>query len=56
MHIGQLVYFKDNGIVKEGFVSKELGTDDILIICEDVSYVRHHWEIRKVRKDEEKTS
>jgi len=48
MRIGQMVYFKDSGIIKEGFVSKEIGTDDILIVCEDVSYQRHHWEIKKV--------
>jgi hypothetical protein len=53
MRIGQLVYFKHEGVLKTGFVSKEIGTDDILIICEDVSYQRHHWEIQKV-KDEKK--
>lgn len=52
MHIiGQLVYFRDNGILKKGFVSKEIGTDDILIVCENISYQRHHWEIRKVVDD-----
>ena len=53
MHIGQLVFFRDKGILKRGFVSKEIGNEDLLIICEDVSYVRHHWEIRKVQKNEE---
>lgn len=48
MRMGQKVYFKDAGIVKQGFISKEIGTDDVMIICEDVSYVRHHWEIKKV--------
>lgn len=47
MRIGQMVYFKDNGIIKKGAVSKELG-DDLIIVCEDVSYQRHHWEIQKV--------
>ena len=48
MRMGQMVYFKDAGIIKQGFVSKEVGTDDVLIICEDVSYQRHHWDIKKV--------
>jgi hypothetical protein len=54
MHKGQLVFFRDNGVLKQGFVTKEIGTDDVLIICEDISYQRHHWEIRKVQKNEEK--
>lgn len=53
MHIGQLVFFRDKGILKRGFVSKEIGNEDLLIICEDVSYVRKYWEIRKVQKNEE---
>ena len=48
MRLGQMVYFKDAGIIKQGCVLKEIGTDDVLIICEDVAYQRHHWEIRKV--------
>jgi hypothetical protein len=55
MRMGQMVYFKDNGIVKQGFVSKEIGSDDVLIICEDISYQRHHWEIAKVPDKKEQT-
>ena len=53
MHIGQLVFFRDKGILKRGFVSKELGTDELLVICEDVSYVVKCWCIRKVKPNEE---
>ena len=54
MNIGQHVFFRDKGILKEGFVSKLIGEEDLLIICEDISYTRKYWEIRKVKKDEEK--
>ena len=39
--------------MERGFISKEIGTDDVLIICEDVSYQRHHWEVKKVPDKEE---
>ena len=48
MRLGQWVYFKSDGILKKGYVRKEIGTDDLLIICEDIPYQRHHWEVRKV--------
>jgi len=48
MRLGQLVYFRVEGIIKIGFVSREEGTDDLIIICEKDTYKRHHWEIKKV--------
>jgi len=56
MRMGQLVYFKDNGILKQGFISKEIGNEDVLIICEDISYQRHHWEIAKVPDKKEQSN
>jgi len=47
MRMGQMVYFKDAGIIKQGFVSKELG-DDLIVVCEDVSYTVKCWQIKKV--------
>ena len=48
MRLGQLVYFKHEGVLKIGFVRKELGTDDLLVICEDISYNVKAWQIKKV--------
>jgi hypothetical protein len=53
MRIGQQVYFREKGILKQGFVSKEVGNEDIMIICEDISYVRKYWEIRKVADEKQ---
>lgn len=48
MRLGTMVYFKHEGVVKIGFVRKEIGTDDLLVISEDVSYTVKCWQIKKV--------
>lgn len=47
MRLGTLVYFKYEGVVKIGFIRKELG-DDLIIISEDISYTVKAWQIKKV--------
>jgi len=47
MRLGQLVYFKHEGLVKIGFIKKELG-DDLIIISENISYTVKAWQIKKV--------
>jgi hypothetical protein len=48
MQIGQSVYFRDEGVLKIGIVEKDFGPDDVIIVCEGISYRKHYWEIRKV--------
>lgn len=48
MKLGQFVYFKHEGVLKIGYVRKEIGTDELLVISEDVSYTVKAWEIKKV--------
>jgi len=51
MRLGTIVYFKHEGILKIGFIKEELRNDELLIISEEVEYIRKCWEIAKV-KDE----
>jgi hypothetical protein len=51
MLLGQMVYFKENGELKSGFVSKFIGDEDLLIISEDISYTRKYWEVVKIKRE-----
>ena len=52
MRLGTLVYFKHEGVIKIGFVRKEIGTDDLLVISEDVSYNVKCWQIKVVPEEQ----
>lgn len=50
MRLGQLVYFKHEGVVKIGFIQREIGIDDIIIVCDTIEYQKHCWEIKKIEE------
>lgn len=48
MRLGQWVFFKHEKILKRGFVTGDIGTDELKIMCDGTEYIKKHWEIRKI--------
>ena len=51
MKLGAMVYFKHEGVLKTGFVRKDLG-DDLIIISEDIAYTVKAWKIKRMPNEE----
>ncbi len=48
MRLGQQVYFRLDGKLKTGMIIEEIGTDDLILLCEKEKYEVKSWKVQRV--------